>query len=138
LCEKHYTRKRRGAPIDGREPAGRYSSSAGYVVLFQKSHPLAQQEGRVAEHRVVAYGANNGVCPPCFWCSVSLRWEDAVVDHLDEVKSNNDPKNLVVACNPCNRARGAILPFLARLSEHSMDVFLELARAYRNRIRESG
>lgn len=133
LCEKHYGRKRRGVPLDAEpEFAYRYKTGAGYVVLGNSKHPLAKGiDARVHEHRVVAFDSHAGVCPGCFWCGVALDWERAVIDHLDENKENNTPSNLVVACSPCNRARGAMLPFIKRMTDSAFQTFIAQASKYR-------
>lgn len=52
---------------------------------------------------------------PCHWCERLVTWrarrgdsevDDLVVDHLDGNRSNNEPSNLVPACQPCNFASG--------------------------------
>jgi hypothetical protein len=131
----HYGRNRRGVPDQSKTHAYRYTTQTGYVVLLDAHHPLAMKDGRVHEHRAVAYKAHEGQCPSCFWCAARLTWPDAVIDHLDEDKKNNEPANLVVACNPCNRARGAMLPFIAGLTEKSLQVFIERVKAYRLTVR---
>jgi hypothetical protein len=137
LCEKHYGRVRRGVGVDvERLPLHQYVTKAGYVVLVQPDHPLATRGGRAAQHRVIAYDTHDGVCPNCFWCGRALAWGDAVVDHLDEDKQNNDPLNLAVACNQCNRARGALLPFIASLTDAALPEFIKRLMSYRDKQRE--
>lgn len=131
-CEKHYTRVRRGVTLDELEPPlYRYISAAGYVILKRSDHPLAMKNGNVFEHRLVAYDMHNGNCPGCFWCGCQLTWGNSVIDHLDENKANNDKGNLVVACTNCNRARGAMLPFIKGMSDDSWLVFVDQAMKYR-------
>lgn len=131
-CEKHYYRIRRGSQVDlDPKPLHQYETSAGYISLFRPEHPLANKSGRVSEHRAVAYELHGGVCPKCFWCGCSLQWGDAVVDHLNEDKADNAPTNLVVACSPCNRARGAMLQFVAVMRPEALTVFYERIEAYR-------
>lgn len=130
-CEMHYGRKRRGAPENGRAPAYRYTTQAGYIAVFDPSHPLSMKNGRVHEHRMVAYALHDGKCPSCFWCASILTWRSAVIDHLDENKENNTAANLVVACSPCNRARGAALPFIRAMTPESFKVFVDQAAKYR-------
>lgn len=132
LCEKHYGRMRRNGNLDARDPLHCYVTQAGYVILRRPNHPLADSDGRVAEHRVVAFDAYAGICPNCFWCDTNLSWDDAVVDHLDENKQNNVPRNLVVSCNRCNRSRGAMLPFVAAMRPEAVSVFIERIMAYRS------
>lgn len=131
-CEKHYGRVRRGVSLnDDEPPMHRYISSAGYVILKKSNHPLAMKGGNVFEHRLVAYETHQGVCPGCFWCGLGLDWERAVIDHLDENKENNTPSNLVVACSPCNRARGAMLPFIKGMTDSAFQTFIAQASKYR-------
>jgi hypothetical protein len=100
----------------------------GYRMVYEPSHPLSNRKGLLLEHRKVAYAASSGVCPPCFWCDVPIDWEDASVDHLNEQKLDNSPANLVVTCTPCNRYRGATLPFLRRIRPDAFDTFCALAK----------
>lgn len=131
-CEKHYGRVRRGVPLgDAPPPMYRYVTPSGYVVLKKSDHPLSDKSGNVYEHRAVAHENHEGVCPACFWCDALLSWDSAVIDHLDENKSNNDKTNLVVACNACNRARGAMLPFIRSMKPEAFDVFVRQAGIYR-------
>lgn len=132
MCEKHYGRRRRGVCIaDDRPIVGRYLTGDGYIRVLNRAHPLAAKNGHVFEHRLVAYDQHSGVCPPCYWCSLSLEWASAVIDHFNENKSDNSPGNLLVACSPCNRARGAIKPFLQRMREEALESFFIGVRALR-------
>lgn len=132
-CEKHYGRVRRGVSIENdRAHLYSYISGAGYVVLTNRSgHPLADKEGRLTEHRFVAYEKHEGKCPECYWCGKLLDWSNAVIDHLDENKQNNVPNNLAIACNPCNRARGSLLPFVASLKDDVVQKFFDRIIEYR-------
>lgn len=130
ICEKHFGRKRRGVPLSNRVYTFRYKTSHGYIVLVDHSHPLAKKDGRVAEHRKVAYDVNGGVCPPCYWCGSQIEWGISHIDHLDEVKDNNSAENLVVACSACNRLRGATLPFLARVKPERFAQLIQHIMAY--------
>ncbi len=133
ICEMHYGRIRRNAAIFGnRILLDKYVLRSGYSMLLRKGHPICDSDGRIYEHRYVAYEWNGGVCPNCFWCDTLLNWDNAVIDHLNEKKDDNRPDNLVVSCNPCNRARGAMLPFLRRMSSNGFNKFLgtlEIMRA---------
>jgi hypothetical protein len=100
-----------------------------YRVLRVPGHPLANDVGDVYHHRLVAYADRHGICGPCHWCGVALDWPEAVIDHLNEDKADNRPENLVVACNDCNRGRGAILSFLWRLQSERFDQVAALMRA---------
>jgi hypothetical protein len=132
LCETHYYRERRTGSLDRSPIVGRYEVGSGYVLLLDPKHPLAGSNGHVYEHRYVAYEVRNGVCEPCFWCGTPLNWSDAVVDHLNEVKDDNSPGNLVIACNPCNRARGAMVPFLRRMRCEAVESFIRTVTVIRD------
>lgn len=58
LCSGHYTRKRKGQPMDPpfRESEirnGRWPTSDGYIEIKLSGHPMADKQGRVREHRLV-------------------------------------------------------------------------------------
>lgn len=134
LCEKHYGRMRRnGDPekliLNG--PMHRYVTGAGYIKVYEPSHPIADTSGYVFEHRKIAYDIRHGECGPCFWCAVPLDWRSAVIDHLNEVKDDNMPSNLVLACNSCNRSRGAMIPFLKGLTPQSFETLINTMRGLR-------
>lgn len=132
LCEKHFGRMRTRGSLHDRVIIGRYTRPDGYILRLARGHPLANSDGLVSEHRLVAYQTNEGIAPPCFWCGVELDWPTVVVDHLNDVRDDNRPENLVVSCNNCNRARGAIIPFLQRLTEQGRSRFVRYAsEAYR-------
>jgi hypothetical protein len=126
LCEKHYGRMRRGVSMADQPVLGRYRTGAGYIKILDRDHPLADMNGHLAEHRQVMHAAHDGVCPSCYWCGQPLQWKAAVVDHLNEVKDDNEPSNLVVSCNGCNRARGQIKPFIAGLTAEGLAAFINV------------
>ena len=134
MCEMHYGRIRRNGNTDGRVIKGRYKTAAGYIKVLDRYHVLADGYGLVFEHRLVAFEHHKGVCPKCFWCKKELSWDVAAVDHLDEDKENNEITNLVVTCNACNRARGAVLPFLARMDDEAYSIFIEVATKWRENL----
>ena len=129
LCEKHYARFRRTGSYEKQVSVRKTKGK--YFYISAKDHPLANFGGYCYAHRIVAYDKYKGVCQPCRWCGELLDWQSAVVDHLNEVKTDNRPENLVVACNACNRSRGAILPFIRKCSDTSFEAFVEQARSYR-------
>lgn len=138
MCETCYYRVRRNGTTEARKISGRYKTGAGYIKLLDRDHPLADSGGHVFEHRAVAFRANDGNCPDCYWCGTSLEWPSAVIDHLDENKENNAPTNLVVACNDCNRSRGAILPFIKRMKPGSLTTFIMAAIQYNTKCHDEG
>lgn len=93
-----------------------YVDPEGYRKLYRPRHPLAKSSGRVFEHRVVLYSKMNGEDGTCHWCGCFVGWLAKAlptaegyltVDHLDHDRLNNEPENLVPACNPCNGHRYA-------------------------------
>jgi len=122
LCEMHYGRRRRNGNLEGPDPKYRSVDGAGYVVCYAfKAHPLADKDGKTREHRLVAYSKHDGVCPPCGWCGMALEWKHAVVDHMNDVKADNRPENLLVSCSACNRARAMVSVFVRRLTLRGLD-----------------
>ena len=114
LCEKHYKRVRRVGSFD-LTPRVELMVHGGYRIIKDAQHPLAQQNGWLGEHRAIAYEKYGPGPHPCHWCGVVQDWLDLVVDHLNEQKADNRPENLVAACNPCNRMRGGMIPFIKRM-----------------------
>lgn len=53
------------------------------------------------------YERDNGCC---FWCRKPLPLKGSTVDHIipESVGGDNSVGNLVLACRPCNQARGAM------------------------------
>ncbi|MCF5712470.1 hypothetical protein GIB57_12170 [Pseudomonas tremae] len=109
LCEKHYTRHRRHGSTDKAVVVkpGLLSHSHGYTLTYAPEHPLRRDSScRVYEHRRV-YHAQHGDGPfNCHWCSTIVGWDDLHVDHLNDVKDDNAPSNLVASCATCNQKRG--------------------------------
>lgn len=44
----------------------------------------------------------------CHWCGQELDWKTIRVDHVDAVRTNNSPENLVPSCNGCNIGRAKV------------------------------
>lgn len=108
LCEKHYMRQRRHGSTDKAVVVkpGLLTHSHGYKLAHAPDHALRRSSNRVYEHRVV-YHAQHGDGPfSCHWCSVVVTWDDMHVDHLNDVKDDNGPDNLVASCATCNQKRG--------------------------------
>jgi len=63
---------------------GRHLSSQGYVLIKKPEHHLADADGYVPEHRLVWEETHNQLLP-----------EDWVVHHVNGIKSDNRPDNLV-------------------------------------------
>jgi hypothetical protein len=110
ICNSCYYRWRRTGTLERRTWKRRRQHSNGYIVLISPQHPLATpRAGLVYEHRKVLYDTIGPGSHPCHWCGVMVEWRigtcrkgTLVADHLDGNKTNNDPRNLVAACNQCN------------------------------------
>ena len=141
MCEACYCRKRRrDAGMPEAKRTGRVVTTGGYAKLRAVGHPLVDTHGYVMEHRMVLFrhlGADAVLS--CFWCARALTWKTCVIDHLNERKQDNRVENLVVACNRCNRARGAMLPFIASLaSNERLEMLMRLFVEYRKTANEDG
>lgn len=75
-----------------------------YKLIPAKGHPAAPKGARVVrEHRVVLYDLIGPGTHPCHWCGKPVTWgETLVVDHLNDIRTDNAPANLVPACQGCN------------------------------------
>ena len=65
-----------------------------------------------------------------FGVVLNLNGKDIVIDYLNENKQDNNINNLVISCNNCNRARGAILSFIERMKKESLSKFIECVKRY--------
>jgi hypothetical protein len=87
-------------------------TSSGYRLITAPDHPLANPRGRVYEHRQVLYDRIGPGVHLCHWCRQRVAWLRCpgacrlYVDHLNDIRDDNRPENLVPACNYCNTARG--------------------------------
>ena len=116
ICAMHYHRRYRTGSLERDEPSYRWiNKSDGYYVNISADHPLAGKNGVVREHRVVAYDKYGDGPHSCHWCGTVLQWVDICVDHMNNVRSDNTPDNLVVSCNGCNGSRGRMFSFMEKL-----------------------
>lgn len=107
-CEMHYGRWRRnGHPERLHRWPERRKTDRGYVLIGRSTHPLANAQGWVYEHRVVLYDQHQGRCPTgCEWCGEPFgSWADVHADHLNYDRGDNRPENLRCACRSCNIGR---------------------------------
>ena len=108
-CQMHLNRWRKGIPLN---LAAKQTPAYRYRIVKRPGHPLAMKNERVAVHRMVLFDATGGARMPCFWCGRPVEWfknrsdpSALYVDHRDHDRHNNDPANLLPACNPCNAGR---------------------------------
>jgi len=128
LCEKHYMRLRRKGVSDKQMPKMEYRHSSGYKILRCPGHPLAMKRNSAVEyeHRVVFYDTNGEGPFMCHWCGAKLTWDDKHmnVDHLNAVRDDNNPENLVASCGVCNTSRGvekmkSAMRLMGKIIEHN-------------------
>ncbi len=125
LCEACYYQQRRTGSVVRQGVKFRAVKKDGYVRLILPQHPLAISAGYVLEHRKVLYDRYGPGVHPCFWCGNTLEWKDIVGDHLNEIKEDNSPENLVISCNKCNRLRGGMIGFFKCLRPEALPIFLK-------------
>jgi hypothetical protein len=134
LCEACYGVRRRTGGVERRPRLMVRHVAGGYVRVPAAGHPTAASDGWSMEHRVILYDAIGPGPHPCYWCGKGLAsWtgrEGIIVDHLNEDKGDNRLENLLPTCNDCNRARGAMLPFLAKLGPQAWKTFVSAANDY--------
>lgn len=109
FCEKHYFRMRRNGTTDRRQPKVKISHSHGYVLVYAPNHPLSigKPSGtRIYEHRMKFYDAYGYGDHKCNWCEASVTFNEMHVDHLNAIRDDNRPENLVASCPDCNMSRG--------------------------------
>jgi hypothetical protein len=121
LCEIHQYRLRRYGDMMADTPSRRTRGSGaydgkGYLRVFNPDHPLAPKNGIVPVHRIVLYDKVGPGEHPCHWCGKPVSWtlsgsKRLETDHLNAVRDDNRPENLVPSCKTCNtqRGKGAVL-----------------------------
>lgn len=108
-CEAHYYRIRRNGSLALPALPDLIGHSHGYALANVPGHPLRADKAkgnREYEHRVVFYDAHGDGPFSCHWCSKKVGWSDMHVDHLNAVRDDNELRNLVPSCPPCNIKRG--------------------------------
>jgi hypothetical protein len=106
VCQKHYFRfMRNGTYERAVKRMDRRQDARGYWQMYMPEHPLADSTGQVWEHRKIVYERYGDNLPPCELCGKPVTWKTVHIDHEDENRSNNDPKNLRPLCRGCNVSR---------------------------------
>lgn len=109
VCQMHYFRfMRNGTYETVKKRCYRRVNPAGYHLIYEPEHTLAQSGGYVYEHRFSLFNERSHSIDKCEICGVDWAWSDIYsshVDHIDEDKSNNKPGNLRPLCNSCNTSR---------------------------------
>lgn len=88
-----------------------YETTDGYVKYIGYAHPATNTCGVTPYHRVVLWDKLDGKNAACNWCGKDVFWDAddydnlLVVDHVNTVKNDNRPENLVPACHRCNVSR---------------------------------
>ena len=122
-CEMHYQRLRlRGTLAPRIRPMAKekLQRGDGYILIRCLGHPMAQASGYAMEHRYVLFEKIGPGVHACVWCKGRLPWEKLVPDHLDGVKSNNVPENLVPSCVSCNFLRGSLMAWITAHKDDPM------------------
>jgi hypothetical protein len=106
----------------------------GYVLRYAPWHQLSMTSGYVLEHRYQAHEKYGAGDQKCHWCDTALTWKTVEVDHLDWVRGNNDPANLVTACKVCNNTRktGCELEEPPTPPSPTANKLMSLARSFRD------
>lgn len=138
LCAAHFALLRRTGKYEKRKRPTRSVDKRGYVRVKLPELPISDHHGWCYEHRAVAFEKYGADPTPCHWCGTIVAWEQNHIDHLDECKGNNIPGNLVISCGPCNRARGAVIPFVRGLTEGGLKEFISTLDLMRRSDRQAG
>ncbi|TKT03424.1 HNH endonuclease [Streptomyces lasalocidi] len=91
-----------------------YTDVDGYTKYVGFAHPIATPSGITPYHRVVLFDKIGPGEHECHWCGKSVSWairfqddyeRGLVVDHVNGIKNDNRPENLVPSCQRCNTVR---------------------------------
>lgn len=116
MCQKHYFRVMRNGTLElKRDKKIRtlgYSREykhqmpgRGYIRCYEPNHKLADTQGYVSEHRLIAYDKYGDSLPNCELCDKPLDWDNVHIDHKDNIAYNNTPSNIRPLCRICNTRR---------------------------------
>ena len=104
VCQKHYFRfMRKGSyDLEVKSRKRRISNPAGYQKIYEPTHPLANSDGYVYEHRMVYFEEVSKTVASCDMCGSDITWGNCHIDHKDNDVENNNADNLRAVCRPCN------------------------------------
>jgi 5-methylcytosine-specific restriction endonuclease McrA len=85
------------------------------IALPRAPRGLRRKERRAFRHqekRALKRAMMRDCCRRCVYCGASLELDIATIDHVYPLAhgGTHTPGNLVVACAPCNRLKGDMLP----------------------------
>ena len=111
-CSVHYDRWRTTGSLESSVVRRDGLNPQGYRRVHAPDHPIAPDHGSAMEHRVVLYDSIGGGWHECHWCGTDVEWrvndpsaDSLNVDHLNHVRADNRPANLVPSCRSCNTSR---------------------------------
>lgn len=89
-------------------PKTRYAKSK-----VPEGHPLRDPHGQCMTHRLVLWDRIGPGDHPCHYCSTTVAWKPGerltatslIAEHMDGNTRNNDPANIVAACQKCNASK---------------------------------
>jgi hypothetical protein len=105
-CEKHYMRMYRTGTTEKTRKSMPHEHTGGYLLVPARGHPMAIGRSHAYEHRLVYFDAHGEGPFNCHWCNKIVSWKDLHIDHIDDIKTNNDIANLAPSCAICNQQRG--------------------------------
>jgi len=113
MCAMHYHRQyRHGSTHKVATRVSTRTDGSRYRSTHQPQHPLAGKSGRIYVHRKVLFDLIGPGTHACHWCHKPVTWlmpigdpSNLQVDHLNGVRDDNRPENLVPSCPSCNATR---------------------------------
>lgn len=103
LCHMHYKRVWKRGELPPKEYR-RFVDKHGYIYVgLPVGHPLRTNAGCTGEHRLVLFNSIGYGPHRCHWCGTHINWRNGLhADHVNAVRTDNRPENIVQSCNACN------------------------------------